>query len=260
MSAADDPDPPTSEDEIELEYPYVLSWTRVLLAPPFCAGVAAACLFSALTNERAVRLWGVLRLPAPLVNVLAGLAGVGFGVLAVVGVVDLFNRLRTRRRMALTRGGVLVPGDRGREQLVPFQAMTRIESKRSAETNELHSLTIESLAGNFTIENFMLPAGALEELAKTLTRAFERHHRPDLVRDRERFQEDERRREEQYQATRRAIRARAPRFQVVAQAAGEATSKSVAAFATADKAREYADFLRGSNRYEWVRVEEDDHQ
>jgi hypothetical protein len=260
MSTIDEQDPSAYADDIQQEYRYAAGWGRLLFGPPLLTCFCAACVYAALFMERGVRLWGLIHLPPPVVKVLCGLGAVGLGIAAIAGFRDLFRRLTTRPRLALTRTGLIVPTSRGQEKLIPFEAMSRIQPMRAQDTENLVAVQVDSAAGSFTIQQALLPTGALDEIVETLTREFERHHRPDLIRHREQFWEEERRREESYEASggnrRRAAPPRTKKHQILALPFGEVEPKIVAAFDTADKADEYVKFLRGSEEYQWVRIEE----
>jgi hypothetical protein len=258
MSSSDAHDADVSEADIEQEYPYGASWAALLWRPPFLAAVTAACVFTALYLDRGVRLWGLIHLPPLLVRVLTGATALGLGVLTIISVRDLWRRLTTRARLALTRDGLLVPGGHGREQPIPYATMSQFKLLRAPDTGILQAVEIESVAGTFTLQRELLPAGALDDIAKVIQREFERQHRPDRIRHREQFWEQEQQREQQYEAVRaKAHRPeKAKQHQILALAFGEVEPKVVAAFETAHQAEEYAQFLRGAQQYQWVRVEE----
>jgi hypothetical protein len=245
--------------EIQREYRYGPGWLWLIFGPPLLAGVTVACAVTAMYLDRDVLLWRLILVPAILMRLLAAGAAIAaaFGVFSTLR--DLFRRLTTRQRLALTANGVIVPDGRRGEKVIPYAAMTKIGLVRATDTQELVALEIESTAGGFTVQRAMLPKGALDEFRDAIQAEFERHHQPEVLRHREAFWEAEQQREQKYAdvtaGTRQAAAARAKEHQVMALSFGEAEPKIVAVFETDEKAAEYAKFLGASQQYQWVRVE-----
>lgn len=212
-------------------------------------------------NTRPVRLWFLIVLPPQVVNVFVGICGVGLTIAFFKFFINMCQRVTRTQRIALTSTGILVPARDGGELPIAFDAMTRIEHARTKETNALVEVRIESTVGDFTIEGFNLGPGELEEILGELMHQFESRHRPDLARHRERFWEEEQRREEGFAAA-RAEKARvgygpqtAKKHRVLAVLTGSSAQEvELAAFDSADKAEQYAQFLRDSGNYQAVRV------
>jgi hypothetical protein len=260
MSNLDDQEQVVPAEDIHREYRYSAGWVRLIAGPPFLAGMAVACVFTAIYLDRDVLLWRLILVPALIVRIVAAGAAVAAAIGFIAGIRDLCRRLAARQRIALTQTGILVPTDRGREQLIPYAAMSRIGLQRAPDTEALVGLEIDSLVGGFAMQQVMLPRGALEEIAETVQREFERHHQPNVIQHREAFWEAEREREQKYAAitggAREAAAARTKKHKVLALPFGEVEPKVVAAFESAEKAEEYAKFLSGSDEYQWVRIEE----